>query len=82
MVIDTLANSVHYESLNPYFKLNKRSIYFTLNTDEFCIFFPEDAHAPGVGNGNLKKWIVKVILSLFIEENNLAMRRIMHIFAA
>jgi YhcH/YjgK/YiaL family protein len=37
--------------------------YFTLNTpDEFCIFFPEDGHAPGIATGNLKKLIVKVIL--------------------
>jgi YhcH/YjgK/YiaL family protein len=57
------------EVLKPYnpekdieFFSDEPTTYFTLNTDEFCIFFPEDGHAPGIGNGNLKKLIVKVIL--------------------
>lgn len=28
--------------------------------DHFCIFFPEDAHAPLVGSGQIRKVIVKV----------------------
>ena len=28
--------------------------------DHFCIFFPEDAHAPLVGNGKIRKVIFKV----------------------
>ncbi|GHU88053.1 beta-D-galactosidase [Bacteroidia bacterium] len=34
--------------------------YFTLYPGEFVVFFPEDAHAPCVGEGNIKKIIVKV----------------------
>ncbi|GAP71208.1 hypothetical protein SAMD00024442_1_21 [Candidatus Symbiothrix dinenymphae] len=36
--------------------------YFTLQPGQFCIFFPEDAHAPCVGTngGVLKKIIIKV----------------------
>ena len=36
------------------------STYFTLQPGQFCIFFPEDAHAPCVGAGALRKIIVKV----------------------
>lgn len=38
------------------------STYFTLYPGEFVVFFPEDAHAPCVGEGNIKKIIVKVIM--------------------
>ncbi len=31
--------------------------------DHFCIFFPEDAHAPLVGSGNIKKVIFKIAVS-------------------
>jgi len=34
---------------------------FTLRTGEFVIFFPDDAHAPMMGNGYVKKCIVKVL---------------------
>jgi len=35
--------------------------YFTLQPLEFAIFFPEDAHAPCVGEGDIRKIIVKVL---------------------
>ena len=31
--------------------------------DHFCIFFPEDAHAPLVGNGPIRKVIFKVAIN-------------------
>jgi len=34
--------------------------YFTLQPGEFVIFFPEDGHAPCVGEGPVRKIIVKV----------------------
>lgn len=34
--------------------------YFTLQPGEFVIFFPEDGHAPSVGEGPIRKIIVKV----------------------
>ncbi len=34
--------------------------YFTLQPEEFVIFFPEDAHAPCVGQGDIRKIIIKV----------------------
>lgn len=30
---------------------------------QFAIFFPEDGHAPGIGDGNIRKIVVKVKLS-------------------
>lgn len=35
--------------------------YFTLQPGEFVIFFPEDGHAPCVGEGDIRKIIVKVL---------------------
>ncbi len=34
--------------------------YFTLSEGQFAIFFPGDAHAPLVGEGHVKKCVVKV----------------------
>jgi YhcH/YjgK/YiaL family protein len=31
--------------------------------DHFCIFFPEDAHAPLVANGNIRKVIFKIAVN-------------------
>ena len=36
------------------------STYFTLSLGEFAIFLPEDAHAPLIGVGELKKIIFKI----------------------
>lgn len=40
---------------------DKPSTYFTLQPGEFAIFFPGDAHAPLVGQGRIKKCIIKVL---------------------
>jgi YhcH/YjgK/YiaL family protein len=44
------------------FFFNKPSTYITVNPGEFAIFFPEDGHAPGIGNGPIKKAVVKVLV--------------------
>ncbi|MBR1889052.1 MAG: YhcH/YjgK/YiaL family protein [Alloprevotella sp.] len=36
--------------------------YFTLSPGQFCIVFPEDAHAPIIGTGKLRKLIAKIRL--------------------
>lgn len=36
------------------------SVYFTLHPGELCIVYPEDAHAPIIGQGTLRKAIAKV----------------------
>lgn len=38
------------------------STYFELNENEFVIFLPSDAHAPLVGDGEVKKCIIKVLV--------------------
>lgn len=34
--------------------------FFQLTNGQFAIFFPEDVHAPMIGEGNIKKLVVKV----------------------
>ncbi len=36
--------------------------YFGLTTGQFAIFYPEDVHAPMIGEGEIKKLVVKVKL--------------------
>ena len=36
------------------------SAWITVSPGDFAIFFPEDAHAPGVGDGEFHKVVVKV----------------------
>ena len=35
-------------------------MYFQLTNNQFAIFFPEDVHAPMIGEGEIKKMIFKV----------------------
>ena len=44
------------------FFTDKPSTYITVHPGEFAIFFPEDGHAPGIGNGPIKKAVVKVLV--------------------
>lgn len=37
--------------------------------DHFCIFFPEDAHAPLVGNGTIRKVIFKVAVDATLQQS-------------
>lgn len=39
---------------------DESNLYFTLSVGEFVVFFPEDGHAPGIGQGDIKKLIAKV----------------------
>lgn len=39
---------------------DKPSTYFTLQAGEMAILFPGDAHAPLVGEGTVRKFIIKV----------------------
>jgi len=57
------------DALEPYntekdlqFFSNKPSTFITVNPGEFAIFFPEDGHAPGIGNGPIKKAVIKVLV--------------------
>ena len=35
-------------------------MYFQLTDNQFAIFFPEDVHAPMIGEGEIKKLVIKV----------------------
>lgn len=41
---------------------DKPTTYFTLLPGEIAIFFPQDGHAPLVGDGHVKKVVVKVLV--------------------
>lgn len=41
---------------------DKPSTFVTLQPGEFVIFSPEDAHAPLIGNGEIRKLIIKVAI--------------------
>ena len=35
-------------------------MFFQLTNNQFAIFFPEDVHAPMIGEGEIKKMVIKV----------------------
>jgi YhcH/YjgK/YiaL family protein len=37
-------------------------MYFQLIENQFAVFFPEDVHAPMIGEGIIKKLVIKVLL--------------------
>ena len=39
---------------------DKPDMFFQLTNGQFAIFFPEDVHAPMIGEGNIKKLVMKV----------------------
>ncbi|MGX5690633.1 YhcH/YjgK/YiaL family protein [Arcticibacter tournemirensis] len=39
---------------------DKPGMYFELQPGQFAIFFPEDVHAPMIGEGVIKKLVIKV----------------------
>lgn len=41
---------------------NPTNSYIPVAPGEFVIFFPEDGHAPGIGEGYIKKVVVKVLV--------------------
>ncbi|GBU07500.1 beta-D-galactosidase [Bacteroidales bacterium] len=44
------------------FFADKASTYFSLQAGEFVVFFPHDAHAPSVGEGVIKKIVIKILV--------------------
>lgn len=44
------------------FFLDVPQTHFTLNERQFAIFFPEDAHAPMLGSGKVRKLIFKLLI--------------------
>lgn len=42
------------------FYVDRPTAYVKIYPGQFAVFFPEDGHAPGIGEGNIRKAIVKV----------------------
>jgi biofilm protein TabA len=42
------------------FYSDQPDMYFQLTNGQFAIFFPEDVHAPMIGDGDIKKLVIKV----------------------
>ena len=42
------------------FYVDRPTAYAKIYPGQFAVFFPEDAHAPGIGEGNIRKVIVKI----------------------
>lgn len=55
--------SEHSEERDIRFFHDAPASYVPVPPDHFCIFFPEDAHAPLVGNGSIRKVIFKVAVN-------------------
>jgi len=41
---------------------DQSSSYTTIHPGEFAVYYPEDGHAPGIGEGTIRKVVVKVLL--------------------
>ncbi len=54
-------SSPYDDSKDITFFVDKPTTFFKIYPGEFAIFFPEDGHAPGVGQGLIRKVVVKVI---------------------
>lgn len=55
--------SEHSEERDIRFFHDAPASYVPVPPDHFCIFFPEDAHAPLIGSGTVRKVIFKVAVS-------------------
>ena len=42
------------------FYIDRPTAYTKIYPGQFAVYFPEDGHAPGIGQGNIRKVIVKV----------------------
>ena len=58
----TVENGGYNEEKDVQFYSDEPDMYFQLTDGQFAIFFPEDVHAPMIGNGPIKKLVIKVKL--------------------
>jgi biofilm protein TabA len=42
------------------FYIDKPTAYTKIYPGQFAIYFPEDGHAPGIGQGNIRKVVIKI----------------------
>lgn len=56
-----MEESVPYDEENDItFYIDKPTAYTKIYPGQFAIYFPEDGHAPGIGQGNIRKVVVKI----------------------
>lgn len=53
-------NGEYNEDKDVRFFSDTPDMYFQLTNGQFAIFFPEDVHAPMIGEGDIKKLVIKV----------------------
>jgi YhcH/YjgK/YiaL family protein len=53
-------NEVYNDEKDVLFFGDKPDMFFQLTNGQFVIFFPEDVHAPMIGEGEIKKLVMKV----------------------
>lgn len=56
------ANGSYNEEKDVQLYNEQPDMYFNLTNGQFAIFFPEDVHAPMIGEGQIKKLVIKVKL--------------------
>ena len=56
----TSENGGYNEEKDVQFYSDVPDMYFQLTDGQFAIFFPEDVHAPMIGEGPIKKLVIKV----------------------
>jgi biofilm protein TabA len=54
------ANGDYNDEKDVRFFSDAPDMYFQLTDGQFAIFFPEDVHAPMIGEGDIKKLVIKV----------------------
>ena len=55
-------NGDYNEEKDVRFFSDEPDMFFQLTNGQFAIFFPEDVHAPMIGDGQIKKLVIKVKL--------------------
>jgi YhcH/YjgK/YiaL family protein len=58
-----ISNPYHQENDITFYHNSKNVIYLNLKAEEFTIFYPHDAHKPGIGSSNgllIKKIVIKI----------------------
>lgn len=53
-------NGEYSDEKDVLFFADKPDMFFQLTDGQFVIFFPEDVHAPMIGDGDIKKLVMKV----------------------
>ena len=62
-IIDHTKDVTSYDNENDFALLDCEGSFFTVKSKEFCIFYPNDAHMPGISNiekAKVRKIVIKI----------------------